>query len=180
MVKRPKTAKTSISRLPKSSPSDQFQRYLNPVGASPFTVRGYLADVGLFSDWFQQSRPDIFSPKSITPMDRREYKSYLMTVKAAKPATVSRRLIAVSRFCRWAKSAGLISDNPAGGIKLQRTQRLAPKTLTRQEQHVFIRAVEKNGSQRDPAVMHLLLGIGMRLSERANLGRLDINTSERV
>ena len=179
MIKRQKTAKTIISLRKKLVPEEQFRRYLTQVGASPLTVRGYLADLTLFATWFKEARGEKFAPKAITPMDLRDYKSYLMTVRAAKPATVNRRLIAVSRFCRWAKSAGLIADNPAEDIKLQKTQRLAPKSLTRQEQNALIRAVEKNGGKRDPAIIHLLLDAGLRLSELASLKRSDIDLSER-
>jgi site-specific recombinase XerD len=179
MPKQKKTPHTIISPRKKPDWVEQFRCYLTQVSASPLTVRGYLTDLTLFATWFKESRGEKFSPQAITPLDLRDYKSYLMTVKASKPATVNRKLIAVSRFCRWAQSAGLISDNPAEEIKLQKIQRLAPKGLSRPEQHALIRAVEKNGAARDAAVIHLLLGAGLRLSELANLQRSDVDLSER-
>ena len=162
-----------------SDPLEQFHEYLVRLGYSPRTLKGYLADLTLFARWFEQGRGEPFAPQHITPMDLRDYKAYLMAIRGLKPATVNRRLIAVSRFLRWAQSAGAITDNVAEEVKLLKQPRLAPRSLSRTEQHALLRAVERNGDGRDRAIIHLLLGAGLRVSELANLRRGDIELSGR-
>lgn len=156
---------------------DNFTQYLRNTGKADLTVKGYSADLAIFARWFEERRGEEFKPKNITAMDLRDYRSYLLTVKGYKASTVNRRLVAVSRFLKWAQAQGLTDTTPPERLLVRNDAELAPKWLNRKDQNALRRAVRKERSKRDIALIELLLGTGLRLAEVANLrlDDLDIN-----
>ncbi len=158
---------------------DQFRDHLVATGKSPHTIEAYTRDVRLFADWFDQTNGRELTPARITPIDVREYRSYLLTVKNYKPATVNRKLSSISAFCEWANEMGLISANPVNGISQIDEVRLAPKWLDKNEQYALLRAVQEKGRKRDIALITLMLNTGLRVSEVSRLTVDDIQISPR-
>jgi len=115
--------------------------------------------------WFYESSREELTPKSITPIDLREYKRYLLEDRGFKPATVNRRLASISAFCKWAQEQGLADGNPCDEISIVPEVRTAPKWLTKREQYALIRAVQKGNRPRDEALIMLMLHTGLRISE---------------
>jgi site-specific recombinase XerD len=152
---------------------EAFQAYLEQHYAI-HTVRAYLQDLAGFSTWFASSTGDTFNPQAITPLDIREYKRHLQNQRA-RPATINRRLAALSTFFRWARSEGLVtSDNPTADVPGVDKVKLAPKWLKRPEQAALLRKVKARGRVRDIALVTLLLNTGLRLSEVCELELEDI------
>jgi len=149
------------------------------TGKSDHTTEAYTRDVRLFSEWFDQTNGRELTPQRITPIDVREYRSYLLTVKNYKPATVNRKLSSISAFCGWAREAGLVSANPADGIAQVDEVRPAPKWLEKNEQYALLRAVQEKGRKRDIALITLMLNTGLRVSEVSKLRVDDIAISPR-
>jgi len=94
----------------------RFEGHLAGEGKSPHTLVAYRRDLRLFAGWFETTNGKPLTPPAITPIDVRQYRSYLLTVKSAKPATVNRKLASLSAFCSWARGEGLIGANPVEGI----------------------------------------------------------------
>ena len=115
--------------------------------------------------WFYESSREELTPKSITPIDLREYKRYLLEDRGFKPATVNRRLASISAFCKWAQEQGLADGNPCDEISIVPEVRTAPKWLTKREQYALIRVVRKGNRPRDEALIMLMLHTGLRISE---------------
>ena len=135
---------------------DQFGDHLVATGKSPHTIEAYTRDVRLFAKWFDRTNGKGLTPDRITPIDVREYRSHLLTVKNYKPATINRKLSSISAFCEWAREAGLISANPADGISQVDEVRPAPKWLDKNEQYALVRAVQEKGRERDIALITLM------------------------
>lgn len=157
----------------------QFTDHLIAAGKSPHTIEAYSRDVKLFSEWFVQTNNRELTPQKITPIDVREYRSYLLTVKNYKPATVNRKLSSISAFCEWARDTDLISANPADGISQVEEMRPAPKWLDKNEQYALLRAVQEKGKKRDIALITLMLNTGLRVSEVSKLRLDDVEISPR-
>jgi site-specific recombinase XerD len=83
---------------------NQFEKALAAEEASPLTIKNYLLDLSQFSSWFEGTNGKPLTLPAITPTDVREYKDHLR--RAAKPATVNRRLASIRKLCRWAKRVG--------------------------------------------------------------------------
>jgi len=157
----------------------QFTETLRAEERSENTVQSYLSDLKHFAEWFEGTNGQAFKPEAIMPIDIGQYKSYLQTVKGFKPATVNRRLAAIKRLCRWARSQSLIEENPAAEIKGVPRQRTAPKALTRREAAHLVRMAQRHGDKRDVAILQLLRHTGVRVSELCGLTRQDLEISER-
>jgi site-specific recombinase XerD len=169
---------------------DAFRQFLIDTGKSDRTVLDYLADLEIFSRWFQQTNGEMLSSDNLTPTDVREYKLYLLNVQKAKAATINRHLAAIRAYGTWAKNTGSAVYNPADGIKGISQQKHAPKWLDRKEQAAVIREAErriqaakteqaKRQAIRDYCILSILLNTGLRVSELVALEVEDISLSER-
>jgi len=105
---------------------DEFTVYLTSQGRSPRTIQGYARDVRLFAQWFQETNGTPAAPTLVTPLDVREHRQYLQTVKKQKPSTINRRLAALRTFFAWEVQAGYLASNPAKGVRDVPRARRAP------------------------------------------------------
>ncbi|RLC77141.1 MAG: integrase [Chloroflexi bacterium] len=154
-----------------------FRQYLERR-YSAHTTAAYLSDLSDFKKWFEETNGEAFDPSAVTSIDVREYRRYLLNRKA-KPATINRRLAALSTFFRWAKAEGLAKENPTGDVRGVQATRLAPRWLSRKEQLALLRAVHKRGKARDIAIITLLLHTGLRVSEACSLRLADLKLNKR-
>jgi site-specific recombinase XerD len=158
---------------------EQFEQSLAMRDLSANTIKAYIRDLRLFAKWFEGTNGDRFAPAVITPIDLREYKSYLLTVQELKPVTINRKLSSISAFCRWSVEQGLTEADPSQHISQVSEVTLAPKWLTKNEQYALIRSVQKENNARDLALIMVLLHTGLRVSEVSNLRLSDVKISER-
>jgi integrase/recombinase XerC len=156
-----------------------FEQYLVATGKSANTVEAYTRDLRLFSKWFLTTNGKPLAPELVTPIDVRQYRSHLLTVKNYKPATVNRKLSSLSAFCEWAREEDLIPANPVAGTVWVEEVRPAPKWLDKRAQYALLRAVQERGRRRDIALITLMLHTGLRVSEVSNLKVGDIRISAR-
>ncbi len=172
--------------------AQSFQAYLENQDFSPLTIRGYLADIEHFSQWFMQTTREALSPERITPTDVKAYKQHLLVEARYKANTVNRRLAAISAYIKWAREAGLIFSDPAERVKLVQRVQDAPKWLDKNEQYALQRAIEKDlqisklrypkrwmTRRRDASLTLFLLNTGLRLTELTALRLKDVQLSER-
>ncbi len=169
---------------------DDFKQFLIDAGKSGRTISGYLADISIFSRWFEQTNGEILRPDNLTPTDMREYKRHLLTIQKSKATTINRHLAALRSYTAWAKTSGSTVYNPADGIKGVSQQKHAPKWLDRKEQAAVLREAErriqaaktepaKRQTIRDHCILTVLLNTGLRVSELVDLEIEDIIMSER-
>ena len=154
-----------------------YQDYLHDHDKSEHTIRAYLADLRLFSEWFQRITGESTAPDNITPMDIIDYRNAMLR-EHKKPATINRTLISISSFCQWAQDSNLIPNNPAEGVRNVVEEPLGPRALDRKEQLALLRAVRRAGKIRDLAIITMLLHTGIRVSELCNLRVSDIVISD--
>jgi len=166
-----------VERIPELL--QRFIEHLRSHDRSERTIKSYSSDLKLFAKWFYETSREELTPKSITPIDLREYKRYLLEDRGFKPATVNRRLASISAFCEWAQEQGLADGDPCDEISIVLEVQTAPKWLTKREQYALIRAVQKAYRPRDEAVIMLMLHTGLRVSEVSNLRIGDISISPR-
>lgn len=157
----------------------EYRDYLASRTSSSQTARGYASDVTFFARWFENTLGETFSPDRITPVDVREYVSYLTAVKRQKPASIARKVRVLKNFFDWLVGTGRVKANPVVGINLPREARRPPKSLTEQELYKIRRAVYRADNARDIAVFELLANTGLRVSELCSLEVGDIVLSER-
>ena len=158
-----------------------YREYLEKTGKSVNTIKAYSHDVASFASWFEQTTGDIFAPGIIDPREITDYRGFLLQ-RGSSPATVNRRLVSLRRYFLWAKKRGMINDTPfemLERVRVKEQKEVAPRWLSRKEQLAVLRAVRQGENQRDLAVIQLLLGAGLRISEAAALKVPDLELNDR-
>ena len=89
-----------------------------------------------------------------------------LTARGLSPATSRRRISALKQFYRFLMQENIRADDPTARLDPPRRARSLPKTLSPDE---VVRLVEAAESPRDRALIELLYGAGLRVSELVSL-----------
>ena len=142
---------------------------------APKTVEAYRRDLRALADWLGGP------PSKATSED---LERWLAELRAAglSPATIARRVAAVRSFFRHLILLGVRSDSPAAALELPRRRRRLPRTLSAAEAQRLIEAAPGTTprSLRDRALVELLYGAGLRVSEAVGLGKTDVDLERRL
>jgi len=99
-----------------------------------------------------------------------------------KPATIARKISSLRRFFKFLKQTGVISENPITSISAPRITRYHPSYLSVDDIVQIIECIGSSKSDlknnliaaRDRAIIELLYGSGLRISELIALRHTDI------
>ena len=96
--------------------------------------------------------------------------------------TIARRTAAARSFYKHLQLLGEREDNPAAALTLPRRARTLPKTLSAGEAERLIAAAvgTKPRDLRDHALVELLYGAGLRVSEAVGLGKTGVDLDGRL
>jgi integrase/recombinase XerC len=131
-------------------------------------------------NWFEMATDQKMTPDLITPIDLRQYKSYMNDILSLKPQTINRRLSSLRSFLNWARISHLLPDDlPPAVPKPIPEAKKGPQWLDKNQQHALIRMLQRGRNQRDLAIVILLLNTGLRVSELCNLMWSDILITDR-
>ena len=72
--------------------------HLEEQGKSESTIKAYRVGIQHFLRWLEDTDEDPFDPAAVITRDLRDWIMDQQTVEEAKPATINRRLAAVSQF----------------------------------------------------------------------------------
>ena len=143
---------------------------------SPHTVAAYRRDLLDLEDFTRVylSRDDF----QWADIDRGVIRAFLGEAgrRGLAPRTVARKLSAVRALFRYLYRAGTISSNPASLVRGPKLDRTLPGHLRTEEVAALFRWAEDRARQngfaetRLLAILELLYGSGLRLSELASLG----------
>ncbi len=153
------------------SAAELLERYLRELrdvaGRSPHTLRNYRNDIGHFLRHCEESGID---PLGI---DRPTFRAYLATLReeGIAPASISRRTSTIHGFYRYLQRSGVLDRDPLFGVALPRRPKRLPKVVAPATIARLLDAVPTNTPQglRDRALLELLYGAGVRVSELVGL-----------
>jgi integrase/recombinase XerD len=96
--------------------------------------------------------------------------------------TIARRIAAVRAFFRHQMLLGARGDNPAAALALPKRLRKLPRTLSPAEAERLIDAAAGTTprAMRDRALVELMYGAGLRVSEALGLDRRAVDLDERI
>lgn len=112
---------------------------------------------------------------SVTPSTVRKFVD-MLDKGGRKPATIARKLSSLKQFFRYLKDIGIVRENPAVSMAAPRIMRYHPHYLSPGEIDSILKAIDTStdSGKRDRAILELLYGSGLRVSELINLRMVDI------
>jgi integrase/recombinase XerD len=148
---------------------------LSATRLAPRTVEAYRRDLADAAAFLEGS-PDKASPERLA--------AYVASMRARGLAatTIGRRIAALRSFYRHQMLIGARADNPAADLELPRRARTLPRTLSPGEAERLIEAASGTAPRalRDRALVELMYGAGLRVSEAVGLDRSAVDLEGRL
>jgi integrase/recombinase XerD len=165
--------------LPLSLDGEEFLTWLAVErGRAVNTLAAYRRDLLAYETWLS-CRGIAFG--QVAEDDVTAYVAHLRAAGRA-PATVARALVSVRSFHRFLVEEGHTDADPTGEVGSPRVPQGLPKALTEEEVVSLLGAAGGEGAtgRRDRAILELLYGTGMRISELVGLSLGDLSQEDGV
>ena len=157
---------------------DRFLRYLEVERAySPRTCAAYRRDLAEFSSLYaaQSGRPP--EPAATTALDVRSHLAALYERNGS--ATLARKLSSLRSFFRFLVARGEAATNPARAVRSPKRRKALPRALDVDDTFRLVEAPQTAADsplrRRDRAILEVLYGAGLRVSECCFLDIGDID-----
>lgn len=156
----------------------EFLRHLGlEKNTSTYTVKSYREDLTQALEFFKGRLGREPQASDLTPRLLRAFLAWLPE-QGYKRTTIARRLAAVRTWCKFLCRQGILSTNPALGLRGPRTEKKLPHFLQKEEVLRLLDAPPLDGplGHRDRAMLETLYSAGLRVAELVglNLGDLDL------
>jgi integrase len=171
---------------------DEYLEYLAAIGRAPTTRSSYAYDLAVFCRWLAAGRQDADIEGALRELTAAQVLRFVgdaLHPEDGRPplavGTVYRRLVALAKFFDWAEAVGFVGRNPvprdrprgALGRRAARPASLRvpaplPRPAPADELAAFSRTLR---TWRDRALVALLVGAGLRLSEALGLRLGDLD-----
>jgi site-specific recombinase XerD len=138
---------------------------------SAHTLSAYSSDVRLFAEWV--ARSGVTSPDGVTRTLVRRYVAFLSTREFAR-RSIARKAASIRRYFVWAVAEGMVGADPTIGLHVQGGSGRLPRVLDGRELGQLLDGAAPDGEpqwrkRRDDAVLEVLYGSGLRVSELCGL-----------
>jgi integrase/recombinase XerC len=155
-----------------------FLRHLGlEKNASAFTVKSYREDLTQAIDFFRgRLNAERLRPDQLTTRLLRAYLAWLHEQGYAK-TTIARRVAAVRSWCRFMCRQGVLTTNPADGLRGPRQDKKLPHFLGADPLTALLEAPPADSplGLRDRAILETLYSAGLRVSELTGLNQDDLD-----
>ena len=159
---------------------ENFKNYLKlERGLSTNSIKSYEYDLNLFKKFIESNHI------SDTPVNCRKetIRNYLYNnLSNKKSRSQARSISAIRSFFNYLIFEGYIKNSPISDIELPRLEKKLPEVLTELEIEKLIKSfnIKENFGQRNRAIVEVLYGTGMRVSELVNLKLSNIFFKENI
>lgn len=157
---------TSQSLLPPAIKA--WEMYLNDQGRSPNTVKAFLSDVRILTQFMPPDR----TLGAITTRDLNRYFEWMEKERPVpcSPKTLARRITSTKSFFRWLHQYGVLLVDPAEKVLQRSVMSPLPTVLTEEEVQAVLQAADSHRHGRKPdarpyTLVYLLLSTGIKKSE---------------
>ncbi len=135
---------------------------------SPHTVTAYAGDLRQFLSFLDRER---FG--ALLSAGKLEIRLWLREISPGSTSTtLARKMGSLRAFYRFSQAQGLISENPAARMRLPKIRRKAPLILSAEDADALMSAAHSEDPSveaRDQAILEVLYGSGLRVSELVSL-----------
>jgi integrase/recombinase XerC len=160
---------------------DEFVASL--TSAAPSTVRAYRSDLDAFVEW--TARLGIEAAGGVDRMVLRRYVAHLSTRGLAR-RSIARKASSLRRYFGWSTRTGRLPADPSAGLSVPGGSGRLPRVLRDDEVTAVLDDPPATAAEdppaircRDDAVLELLYGSGLRVSEVCGLRPDDLDLARR-
>lgn len=148
---------------------------LSAARLAPRTVEAYRRDLDALAEWLGGP------PSKVTTEELERYLAELRA-RGLSGATIARRVASLRSFFRHLVLIGAADANPAAELQLPRRARRLPRALSPSEAERLIDAAAGATPRhlRDRALVELLYGAGLRVSEAVGLEKGGVDLDRRL
>ncbi len=156
-------------------PADRYIHYLLiEKGLADNTLESYSRDIARYLDFVREN-----GIQSLRDTDTATLLKYLITLRAEGLGARSRarHLVALRGLYKFLVREKVLKNDPSKLIDLPKTGLKLPEVLSSEEVRILLDApdVKKPRGARDAAMIELLYGAGLRVSELIQLNTRDVN-----
>lgn len=150
---------------------EAIETYLVHLGAnkSAHTVKAYAIDLAQLAAHLEDRGLSSFGEATEEVL-----RQFLVLFKDYQPSSRQRKVYALRAFFAFAQAMGWIDVDPMADIAAPTVRKRLPKVLSQSEAEALVEGDEQT-NPRDRAVLELLYGAGMRVSELASLNIEDVD-----
>jgi integrase/recombinase XerC len=163
-----------------------FEHLRYERNASEHTLRNYRIDLGQFYDHLAPPDPQTgarrdFDIRQIDHITIREWLSALHA-EQKKKSSIARKLAALRTFFQFLLREGVVESNPAKMVATPRQEKKLPTHLSVEEMVRFIETpdIQTDLGKRDRAILEMLYGTGMRVSELTKMNLRDVDFKNKM
>jgi integrase/recombinase XerD len=163
---------------------EQVQRFLDYIveekGYSSNTLAAYSNDLSQFLEYVG---PRVDSWAAVT---RDLIMDYIMRMKAGQEyasSTVARKVAAIKSFFHYLVDTGALEDDPTATLDSPKIRKRLPKAISAEELEMLLAEPaeeETPKALRDRALLEVLYGTGLRVTELVSLDVDDVNLASRT
>jgi len=154
---------------------------LRRAEASVHTVRNYASDLEQFHDYLMRAG-DPPGPGSVDVLLLREWMASLYSADLSR-VTIRRKLSALRGFFDYCVREALIAVNPASLLQTPKIPKKLPDVPSEEQTNALLDGAESGQlaramPERDRALLEILYGCGVRISELVGMNAADVDFSE--
>ena len=161
---------------------DAIDRFIDALwledGLARLTLDAYRRDLKLYAQWLAASAARALD--SSTESDLLAYADQRHA--GSRSSSVNRRLTVFKRYFRWALRCGTVSADPTLRLDSAKPPSRLPRTLTEAQVDALLQAPDCGTplGLRDRAMLELMYGSGLRVSELVAIASLRVGLVENV
>lgn len=161
---------------------DVYRERLETRNLSSNTIEGYLRDVRQFTGFLR----DLAHGEEPTTahFESRSLRRFIASLSASRfsKRSIQRKLAAVRSFAAFLRERGRLAGDPTAGVRAPRSERRLPSFLVKSEIDTLFAAPTGGSARdlRDLAILEVLYGTGIRLSELTGLRRKHVDLRGRL
>lgn len=163
------------------SPSDEIAHFLEHLAEerrlSRHTIAAYGSDLRQLREFVKRESLG----ETLLPLSKVELRLWLADVaRAAGPSTLSRKMGSVRAFFAFYRGIGRIASSPAAKMKLPKVRRNLPLVVSAPKAADLLDTPGKESPEglRDSALLEVLYGGGLRVSELTGLNLSSVDLTE--
>jgi integrase/recombinase XerC len=166
----------------------QVQDYLDSLArenASAHTLRNYETELVQFVDYLRPKDGTTPAAADIDVLIIREWMADLFD-RGLSTVSIRRKLAALRSFFRHLQRTGVVDNNPAKLVSTPKMAKTLPRVMTAEHAATLLEATPEKADtmarphpSRDIAILELLYGTGVRVSELVGMDVADVDLTER-